>query len=79
MARKKVRVTGRVTRGCQRKTIDFPQDLHDRIMQMAEQDPKISFAEWVRRVCAHHCKVDLPPAAVRKSRGLTLAGDERRG
>ncbi len=64
-----------VTRGCRRVTVDLPLELHDAIVRAASEAPAISVSEWLRRVAAHHAKVELPSLAQRRAEGLTLAGD----
>lgn len=71
-------MSGKVSPGCRRVTLDLPADLHARIKARADAPPALPFSEWCRRVLAHHADFPMPPLSERLARRIRLDGAPKR-
>jgi hypothetical protein len=60
--------------GCKRITIDIPEAMHSKLEANASAPPKISVAEYVRRVLAGHLGYPMPPASDRAALKMRVDG-----
>jgi hypothetical protein len=57
--------------------VDLPQALYDELRALADAPPKLSIAEYIRRVVAHYTAFDYPNRQSRKTANRTISGDRK--